>query len=200
MGCCLSGNSTVPQQNVDSSLKSQPEKIKIHLKNENNDKYHTNDLMRLSFDELEKFTYDGLLTKAKVVSIYDGDTITIVFYYNDFPVKDSFRMLGYDSPEMKPLKSIENRELHIEAAHVARQKLVDQIEGKIVWVKFTHEEKYGRLMGEIFLISSKSENNFIDNEKNINSWMINEGYGKPYDGGHKSEFTVEDLQKIIKKK
>ena len=72
-----------------------------------NDKYHTADLLNQSFSDLEKFTYAGLLTKAKVVDVYDGDTITIVFYHNGQPIKDSFRMLGYDSPEMKPRKKEE---------------------------------------------------------------------------------------------
>ena len=202
MGSCLShNNKEVPEQT------SPPQKIPIHLKQTaqteftskqpKNDSYHADDLLRHSFSNLQKFTYAGLITKAKVVDIYDGDTITIVFYHNGQPVKDSFRMFGYDAPEMKPRKNIENREIHIQAAQFVRQKLISQIGDKLIWVKFSEEEKYGRLMGEIFHISPKSPEKFLGNEQNINSWMIAKGYGKPYQGGHKMEFTGQDLHLIL---
>lgn len=161
------------------------------------DRYHVNDLTTQTFENLPKFTFNGLVTKAKVVDIYDGDTITIVFYYNNQPIKDSFRMLGYDSPEMKPLKSIDNRELHIEAAKCAKLHLSKLILNRLVWVCFCQEEKYGRLMGEIYLIGSDTDQQMIGNELNVNKHMIDEGYGKTYEGGHKSDYSQQDLLSIV---
>lgn len=137
------------------------------------------------------------MTKARVVDVYDGDTVTIVFYFQDHPIKDSFRMLGYDSPEMKPLKTIPNRDLHIQAARVARKYLHDTIIDQIVWVHFVQEEKYGRLMGELFMIDPHHPNYFTGKEKSINATMIQKGFGKPYNGGHKEDFTVSELEHIL---
>jgi len=159
------------------------------------DEHHTTDLQNNSFSKLQKFTYNGRITKCKVTDVYDGDTVTIVFYDNDRPIKDSFRMFGYDAPEMKPLKTTPNRELHISAAKVSKKILQNLTKDKIVWVKFCNEEKYGRLMGHLYF------NNPIDNinSKSINDYMIENGFGKVYNGGQKSEFTFQDLNAIMVK-
>ncbi|MEO0236739.1 MAG: thermonuclease family protein [candidate division WOR-3 bacterium] len=161
------------------------------------DFYHTADLINNTFDDIEKFTFNGLLTKAKVIDVYDGDTLTIVFYYNNQPIKDSFRMYGYDAPEMKPPKTLKNRELHIKAATHVRDYLRNKLLGKIVWVKFCQEEKYGRLMGILYFISPTHENYFNGEEININQLIIQKGYGKEYKGGKKEQFTDDELIAIL---
>jgi endonuclease YncB( thermonuclease family) len=161
------------------------------------DPYHCNDLKSQSFNELEKFTFKGLLTKAKIVSVYDGDTVTLVFYYHDQPIKDSFRLAGYDAPEIKPAKTLPDRELHIKAGHHVRDYLCNLIEGAIVWVSFCQEEKYGRLMGDLYLVNITHPDHFEGDEIHVNRLMIKKGYGKPYDGGRKSPFTPEELALIV---
>lgn len=163
------------------------------------DPYHTQDLMNLNFDNLCVFTFNGVITKAKVVDVYDGDTVTIVFYHHEVPVKYHFRMLGYDSPEMKPKKNEPNRELEIQAAQVAKHQMVNLTQNKLVWVKFTKEEKYGRLMGELFDIDVNSTDHFQGTENNINEYMVKNGFGKPYHGAKKDTFTEKELHVIIKK-
>lgn len=161
------------------------------------DEYHTKDLIKNTFEDLREFTFDGLITKAKIVDVYDGDTVTIVFYYKDMPIKDRFRIRGYDSPELKPRKDIECRTLHINAAKRARNFLIVKLLNQIVWVKFSDEEKYGRLMGDIYFINPKSDNVFTGNEISISTMMLENGFGKQYGGGHKIEFTVDELKRII---
>lgn len=160
------------------------------------DPYHTQELMTYSFDELNKFTFNGLMTKAKIVDVYDGDTVTLVFYFNNIPIKDSFRMFGYDAPELKPLKTIPHRELHIRAGQFVRDFLKQKILGQVVWVKFCQEEKYGRLMGFLYMVNP-DQSSVFNEENNINEFVISKGYGKPYEGGHKSEFSEHELLKIL---
>ena len=58
----------------------------------------------------QKFTLKGIKTYCKVLSIYDGDTITIGCKVWGKYFKLKIRMFGYDSPEMKPPKrSTENK-------------------------------------------------------------------------------------------
>ena len=139
-------------------------------------------LYKTDFSDVPFFSFENIITKAKVVDVYDGDTITIVFYHNDIPIKDHFRMYGYDSPEMKPLLSLPNRTEHIEYAKRAKEKLSELVLNKIVWIKFMKKEKYGRLMGVVYNDSKK----FIDNyENSINKFMVDNKFGKEYYGGKK---------------
>ena len=152
-----------------------------------------------NYDKLDRFTFSGLTTKAKVVDVYDGDTITIVFYFHDLPIKDSFRMNGYDSPEIKPLKSIGDRDLHINAGKLVKKYLIDRLMGKLVWVKFCQEDKYGRLLGDIYTINPNCGDHINGDEEHINQTMISLGYGKEYHGGHKNLFTQIELREIVNK-
>jgi endonuclease YncB( thermonuclease family) len=189
MGCGTSKikeNNYEQQNNIEHRNRNLNENIAI----ENN--YHENDLIENDFSELKKFTFGGIITKCKIVDIYDGDTVTIVFYYNDIPIKDSFRMYGYDSPEMKPSKTLTNRDLHINAAKKCKKILEDMILNKILWVKFLEEEKYGRLMGYLYF-----KEPINDNIESINDYMIKNGLGKSYLGGQKSDFNVEEIKNIL---
>ena len=77
---------------------------------------------KTSDDELESatdksvslHTMDGIKSKAKVVGVYDGDSITIVMKYNNKLDKFKIRMTGYDAPEMKPKKDSTDRDAEIE--------------------------------------------------------------------------------------
>jgi endonuclease YncB( thermonuclease family) len=90
-----------------------------------------------------------------------------------------FRLYGIDSPELKPLKIIENRTDIIDSANRSKKFLESLILNKIVYIKFKNEEKYGRLMGIIYF--SKNEN-----EKSVNQIMIDNGYAIEYFGGKKN--------------
>ena len=142
-----------------------------------------------SFDYLEYFSFNGLKVKAKVVSIYDGDTCTVVFFYNANPIKLRLRMEGYDAPELKPKNDVENRELHMEAGKKSRDKLKELVLGKVVRLEINdkNNDKYGRLLGTLYY---KGEN--------INNYMILNKFGKKYTGGKKEDFTIEELNYILK--
>ena len=201
MGSCLSHSQSFKGHKKHSINIHDKENVEINLKtnqDKNNiiDPYHRIDLLTNSFSELKKFTFDKILTQAKVIDVYDGDTVTIVFYYNQNPIKNTFRLYGYDTPEKKPSKNAQNREVEMKAANVVKKKLKELILNQVVWVKFMKEEKYGRLMGDIYIIEKGHENQFGGNEQHINQWMIDKGYGNPYKGGSKQEFTLEQLNKI----
>ena len=137
-----------------------------------------------NFENLEVFSYEGLEISAKVVKVYDGDTITVVFYDNGYK-KFNMRMMGYDAPEIKPLKNIENRDLHILAATAARDYLARLILGKVVKIRLQKFEKYGRLLGEVIY------------HVNINNLMTDVIKCKKYDGKKKSDYNYDELKNII---
>ena len=122
------------------------------------------------------FTMNGRELWCKVISVYDGDTVNIVFEdsSNANSLRHSrFRLYGIDCPEMKPLKNAHNRDGIIKAAISARDFLAEKVENKIVFIRFRSEEKYGRLMGDIFLTNNPYE-------RSINTMMIDEGHAVPF--------------------
>ena len=57
----------------------------------------------------DKFTLNNLIKICKVVDVYDGDTCRVVFNHNGEINKWNIRMNGYDTPEIRPSKKLENR-------------------------------------------------------------------------------------------
>ena len=121
-------------------------------------------------------TMDGYNTIGKVTEVYDGDTITVIMKYRNCMDKFKIRLIGYDSPELKPRKDIDDRQNVVLCAKEAKNQLSDKILNKIVKVHCHSFEKYGRLLATIYT---------MDNE-DVNEWMIKNGVGcKRYDGGKK---------------
>ena len=140
-------------------------------------------LRKRTNDNTKLYSLEGRKFRAKVVDIYDGDTITVVFKLNGHYVKYKVRMYGYDSPEMKPLKNIPNRMDIIANAKYAKAKLSEKILNKIVILECLKWDKYGRLLATVYLQHSKLL--FCGIDENMNNWMVEEGLGKPYFGGKK---------------
>ena len=117
---------------------------------------------------------------GKVIKVYDGDTITIAskLPYNNSPIyRFAVRLNGIDSPEIKGKTSVEK-----ELAKISRDKLNELIFGKIVVLKNTNTEKYGRILADIYF-----------DDIHINQWMLDNNLAVPYDGGMKhipDEWTV----------
>jgi len=129
------------------------------------------------------FSLDGKFLQCKVVNVYDGDTCKVVFPMNDKMYRWYVRLSGYDTPEMRPPRSQENRDEEIAAAKLAKKFLIEQVMGEeqLVYIKCGEFDKYGRLLGTLFLEE--------DSETSVNDLMIKEGHGYAYDGGTKKSFT-----------
>ena len=164
--------------------------------------FETNTNTNINNDQIKKFNLLGIKGNFYVKSVYDGDTIVILVPMNikvfsniskdlidtNNPISDQpnqihnyeirLRLLGIDTPELKPLKSIQNRDVHIKKANESKNFLLNIIENKIVTVEFKENDKYGRPLGIIYIPDT---NPII----NINNLMIEKGYAKIYDGGKK---------------
>lgn len=129
------------------------------------------------------FSLDGTYCRCKVVNVYDGDTCKVVFPLHNKMYRWNVRLTGYDTPEMRPPRSQANREKEIEAACEARNYLRGQVmnEDQLVYIKCGEFDKYGRLLGTLFL----QETDLIS----INDMMIQQGHGYAYDGGTKQKFV-----------
>jgi len=152
--------------------------------------------------EIECFNLDGQEFETKVTNIYDADTCRCVFYLNGKLVKYTIRLVGIDTPEIRPRKTVENRDEEIASAKRARnrliqlatdqtidlelapgkkeiQKLLDSNK-KLITIKCEEFDKYGRLLGKLY-----------DGDVCFNELLIQEGHAYAYDGGTKKAFKTK---------
>jgi endonuclease YncB( thermonuclease family) len=137
------------------------------------------ELNNIDEKDIPYFSFSGMTFMAKPCHIYDGDTFSIIFKYRDEYIKYRCRCIGYDSPEMKPLKNNPNRDHEKELANKSRERLIELLNkhpSKLIKVDCLEFDKYGRLLINAW--------NMIDT-KCINKIMVEEGHGKAYDGGTK---------------
>ena len=121
-----------------------------------------------------KFSLNGYKTFAKCVHAYDGDTIHVVFkmpHSNEYN-KWVIRMMGIDTPEIKS-KNTNEKQLAVKARDFLRELILD----KIIIIECLEFDKYGRLLGNLFIEGS---------DISISNMMIEKGYAKAYDGGTKT--------------
>lgn len=127
----------------------------------------------------KRFTLAGVQTLGKVVNVYDGDTFTVAFDTLGLGFfLHNVRVLGIDAPEIKG-KTPEEKA----AAVAARDYLRGLIDGQIISLEITGEDKYGRLLGKV---ARHSDN--LD----ISSAMLDSKHAVPYDGGTRKPFAPGD--------
>jgi len=131
------------------------------------------------------FSFNGLTTYAKAVDFYDGDTFNIIISHYDSVYHFKARMFGYDSPEMKPSLSLENREEIKKNAVIAKNRLSEILSAKDHFKVRCHEfDKYGRLLVSVMCDDDATSTTY-DFENTVNAQMIKEGHGYAYNGGTK---------------
>ncbi len=123
-------------------------------------------------DTLKEFTLDGEEKEGKVVSVYDGDTVKIVFPIYKTLHKWNCRLGRVDTPELRTRNDLEKK-----FGYEVRDKLREKILNKVVKVKCGEFDKYGRLLTEIYF-----------EDENVNQWLIDNEYAFEYDGGTKKSW------------
>jgi len=144
-------------------------------------------LKEATIDKYPIFSLKGLITDAKLLSNYDGDTGDIIFIYNQQLMRMKARFLGYDTCEIKPLLKDPNRDEKKKKALEAKERLwhLCTANNEIIKIKCHEFDKYGRLLITAFN-STTNDNKYDDFDLSINAKMIKEGHGYSYNGGTKN--------------
>ena len=139
-----------------------------------------------------EFSLDGLETAARVVSLYDGDTVKVVFRLFCGYRKFSVRLAGIDACEIRA-KDPRNRDL----AARARDRLIELVSGEkpgpgwkkkdvdkllddrvaLVWLRCRSFDKWGRVLADVFPCE-KAPKSFSD-------VLLEEKLAYRYEGGTK---------------
>ena len=133
------------------------------------------DLENATLENTQCMTLDGQKLRCKVISVYDADTVTIVFPFFGRLFKEKCRLYGIDSSEIRT-KNLEEK-AH---AYTSRDWLKERILNNIVYIQFYDWDKYGRLLGDIYETETSTET--------INSILVNNKMAYVYTGKTKQKF------------
>ena len=134
---------------------------------------------------IPKFSFKNKVIFGKVVKIYDGDTCQINIYIQNELFRFNVRLDGYNSPELKSNNLIEES-----YAKISKKVLSELIMDKIVLLKCSNFDKYGRILGRIYV------NNTFNNKNSlleVNEYMIQNKLGYPYHGEKKEIFNPNNF-------
>ena len=116
----------------------------------------------------------------KVVRVYDGDTVKAVGHDIEIRV----RLVGIDAPETSKAKHKPGQPYGKKAG----KYLAGLVLNKIVDIKGYGSDRYGRILGEIFI-----------EDKNVNLEMVETGYAEVYSGQPPRGFYLSAYQMVEKK-
>jgi endonuclease YncB( thermonuclease family) len=111
---------------------------------------------------------------AKVIDVYDGDTITLAFEFGREVFQKRCRVKGVDCAEIRTRNKAEKA-----TGLAAKARTTELVLGKIVRaVCDGNEDKYGRLLAEIYVLGVGR----------LDCILIREGLGYAYHGEHKTKY------------
>jgi micrococcal nuclease len=126
----------------------------------------------------------------KVTNVVDGDTIDVEIDLGfDISFSSRVRLAGIDTPESRT-KDVAEKKLGLESKEYLKSKIKDAKSFVIKTEKMDSSEKYGRILGWLFLDGSIVS---------VNEQMIAEGYAWGYLGDTKVK-DFEILAKVRAKK
>ena len=120
------------------------------------------------------FSLKNYKVEGKVVSVYDGDSVKIIFPFHNENYKWTCRLSGIDTPELRT-KNEKEKKYGYKVRDILRTKILN----KIVTVICGDFDKYGRLLTTIIC----NEDNC-----NVNEWLVENNYAVVYDGGTKQKW------------
>lgn len=156
------------------------------------------------YDNVEPFCISPCV--AKIVDIYDADTVTVALELEGKIVRMPVRITGLDTPEIRPKRSNPLRLLESRAARRSRDAVVAMCTGipvrgrqtrrsirailgaseKLVRLEPYGFDKYGRILGDIKLEDGIS----------LRDRLLSEGWARIYGGGTRDPWTEEMLLAI----
>ena len=134
-------------------------------------------------ENTEYMTLENNEYQAKIVYIYDGDTMHVVFKEFDNYFRWNCRISGVDTPELRTKNEREK-----EMGYKVRDELRKLFMNKIVKIKCGEFDKYGRLLIDVYVPDDiRSENK---TEQMLSEWLIENKYAYAYDGGTKQSWDL----------
>ena len=127
-------------------------------------------------------TLEGQEFDAKIVYIYDGDTMHCVFKAFGEYYRWNCRVMGVDTPELRTKNAAEK-----EMGYKVRDILREHLQDKVVRIKCGEFDKYGRLLIDVY-VHECMPNTHKSNV--LSEWLIANQYAYAYGGGTKQSWDT----------
>ena len=128
--------------------------------------------------------------RAKVISVYDGDTVTLeVDLGFNVKIKEKFRLLGINAPEVRGKEKVEGkksrdylraflkgREVHVATMKDRKGKYGRYLATLVAWIP--DSEAAGMPLATSDVMLTKGEKHF---GVNVNEWLVQYGYAEKRD-------------------
>ena len=133
--------------------------------------------------KIKRFSLENETKIGKCVHVYDGDTIQVVFPLQTELFRWTCRLTGIDTPEIRTRNKTEKQ-----FGYTVRNYLREKILNKMVVIECGEFDKYGRLLGKIYLKQENDGQSGGGESVSINDWLVQNKYAFPYDGGKKQDW------------
>ena len=133
--------------------------------------------------KIKRFSLENETKIGKCVHVYDGDTIQVVFPLQTELFRWTCRLTGIDTPEIRTRNKTEKQ-----FGYTVRNYLREKILNKMVVIECGEFDKYGRLLGKIYLKPENDGQSGGGESVSINDWLVQNKYAFPYDGGKKQDW------------
>ena len=133
--------------------------------------------------KIKRFSLENETKIGKCVDVYDGDTIQLVFPLQNELYRWTCRLTGIDTPELRTRNKTEKK-----FGYIVRNTLREKILNKMVIIECGEFDKYGRLLGKIYLKQDNDAQSGGGESVSINDWLVQNKYAFPYDGGKKQDW------------
>jgi endonuclease YncB( thermonuclease family) len=146
-----------------------------------------------TYDNTPAFTLEGVQTVARVVDVYDADTMTVILPFGGRMYRFSIRLAGIDSCEIKSKQddlkrraiAARNRVLQLLGINVglddnlSRKEVRSMLTTTVatVWIVCGCFDKYGRVLANVF--------QHAGTRTSISGLLLREGHAYAYAGGTK---------------
>jgi len=133
-------------------------------------------LLSATYADTPEFGISDLKGWAKVLKVYDGDTIHIALIFKGDVYKLTCRILGIDTAELKT-KNVKEKEHAVKA----RDRVISLTKDGLMWAHvMSSNDKYGRYLTKIYTDSTEAQS--------VSDILIAEGLAYAYDGKTKKKF------------
>ena len=141
----------------------------------------TMELSNFTKENTKLMSLEGKVYTAKIVYIYDGDTMHVVFKeFGEF-YRWNCRISGVDTPELRTKNDAEKA-----MGYKVRDHLRKDLMDKVVKIKCGEFDKYGRLLIDVYMPEWTLDN--PDEPKMLSEWLIEHKYAYAYGGGTKQSW------------
>lgn len=147
-------------------------------------------LRKADLEKAESIPRKGDVIPCRVVSVYDGDTLTVAYMWGRQLYRTTVRVYGIDAPEMRGGSKLETQAATQVGAYVR------SMIGNEVGVNLMRHDKYGgRVIGRVEVECDLEGNGPQD----LGEHLIARGFAKPYTGKKKEAWKPKELKEIVRK-